>query len=448
NFNAGQTVPNLVIAKVGAGGWISIYNRLGDTHVVVDVMGWFSTTDTQGLAAGASETSAVDINGAPVTGDVSGVSGDGRYSLFTTGAGTVSPHGSAPQGGLFVRDSVLGITTEIAATAATPGSSVAGAGLTADGRYALWTTSEGLVPPDTNGADDVYVSDLATGYIFLLSYKPTSQTTGVVGNQRSQALAISPNGSYVTFVTMSTNLATGTTGTGDLVVQDESTGATTRVAAWPAGVLNDRHGHQTVADTGDVVFSEAPAPGGVSQVYVWRSASKTSTLVSQPTGTSGTGGAAGSWHPAISGNGRYVSFTSQAALDPKDTNGADDVYLRDTTTNTTTLVSVNAAGTAAGNGASNWSSISTDGSAVAYQSVAKDLVASPAVTGTFPQVFRWVRTSGTTTLVSAAGGAAANAQAVEPIINSSGTFVGYATNASNLVPGAVANWQGVLTRAG
>ncbi|HET9655703.1 MAG TPA: hypothetical protein VFP72_10140, partial [Kineosporiaceae bacterium] len=48
NFNAGQTVPNLVIAKVGAGGWISIYNRLGNTHVIVDVMGWFATTDTQG----------------------------------------------------------------------------------------------------------------------------------------------------------------------------------------------------------------------------------------------------------------------------------------------------------------------------------------------------------------------------------------------------------------
>src|SRR5256886_4417057 len=42
NFLAGQTVPNRVIAKVGANGAISIYNGSGLAHVVVDVNGWFS----------------------------------------------------------------------------------------------------------------------------------------------------------------------------------------------------------------------------------------------------------------------------------------------------------------------------------------------------------------------------------------------------------------------
>jgi hypothetical protein len=41
NFLAGQTIPNLVIARVGAGGAISIYNAAGDTHFVVDVAGYF-----------------------------------------------------------------------------------------------------------------------------------------------------------------------------------------------------------------------------------------------------------------------------------------------------------------------------------------------------------------------------------------------------------------------
>ena len=41
NFTPGQTVPNTVIAQVGADGSISIYNALGSTHVIVDITGWF-----------------------------------------------------------------------------------------------------------------------------------------------------------------------------------------------------------------------------------------------------------------------------------------------------------------------------------------------------------------------------------------------------------------------
>jgi hypothetical protein len=42
NFVAGQTVANLVIAKIGAGGRVTIYNNLGSTVVVADVQGWFT----------------------------------------------------------------------------------------------------------------------------------------------------------------------------------------------------------------------------------------------------------------------------------------------------------------------------------------------------------------------------------------------------------------------
>ena len=44
NFGAGQTVPNLVIVKLGAGGSVSFYNNVGSTHVVVDVVGWYGAT--------------------------------------------------------------------------------------------------------------------------------------------------------------------------------------------------------------------------------------------------------------------------------------------------------------------------------------------------------------------------------------------------------------------
>jgi hypothetical protein len=43
NFVAGQTIPNMVIVPLGAGGQISIFNETGTTDVIVDVLGWFPT---------------------------------------------------------------------------------------------------------------------------------------------------------------------------------------------------------------------------------------------------------------------------------------------------------------------------------------------------------------------------------------------------------------------
>jgi hypothetical protein len=44
NFVAGQTVPNLVIAPVGANGNVDFYTgTTGTTQIVADVSGWFAT---------------------------------------------------------------------------------------------------------------------------------------------------------------------------------------------------------------------------------------------------------------------------------------------------------------------------------------------------------------------------------------------------------------------
>ncbi len=42
NYVSGQTVPNLVVVKVGAGGVVDLFNSTGSTHVVADVAGWFN----------------------------------------------------------------------------------------------------------------------------------------------------------------------------------------------------------------------------------------------------------------------------------------------------------------------------------------------------------------------------------------------------------------------
>jgi hypothetical protein len=41
NFLPGQTLPNLVVVKVGAGGKVDLFNNAGSTDIVVDVAGWF-----------------------------------------------------------------------------------------------------------------------------------------------------------------------------------------------------------------------------------------------------------------------------------------------------------------------------------------------------------------------------------------------------------------------
>ncbi len=43
NFLAGQTVPNMVISKVGDEGRVSLFNLSGNVDVIVDVLGWFPT---------------------------------------------------------------------------------------------------------------------------------------------------------------------------------------------------------------------------------------------------------------------------------------------------------------------------------------------------------------------------------------------------------------------
>jgi hypothetical protein len=85
----------------------------------------------------------------------------------------------------------------------------------------------------------------------------------------------------------------------------------------------------------------------------------------------------------LSPNGRFVAFLSIASdLVANDTNGVGDVFVRDLSTGTTTLVSVNQTGTNSGNGGSGLlasglygSAMSADGSIIAFVSEASDLVA-------------------------------------------------------------------------
>jgi hypothetical protein len=42
NFSTGQTVPNLVMVKIGADGKVKAYNAAGQVHVLFDAVGFFA----------------------------------------------------------------------------------------------------------------------------------------------------------------------------------------------------------------------------------------------------------------------------------------------------------------------------------------------------------------------------------------------------------------------
>ena len=150
--------------------------------------------------------------------------------------------------------------------------------------------------------------------------------------------------------------------------------------------------------------------------------------------SSGVLGDAGSTFSSVSADGRYVAFVSRAQnLVPGDTNGTDDIFVRDRQTGVTERVSVASDGTE-GNGASVAPALSGDGNVVAFVSSATNLV--PGDTNGRLDVYVHDRTSGMTTRVSVdSSGAEAGADSLAPSISFDGARVVFASSASNLVAG-------------
>jgi Tol biopolymer transport system component len=174
---------------------------------------------------------------------------------------------------------------------------------------------------------------------------------------------------------------------------------------------------------------------GTDDVYVRDMQTGTSTLVSRATGATGAKGGAASRNPSISADGRYVAFESLAQLSPDDTDATNDVYVRDLAANTTTLVSRASGLTGAdGDSASFAASISADGQAVAFESFADNL-GGAADTDTNADIYVRNLANSTTTLVDRANnGTKASSSAANPSISADGHFVAFDTPANNLSP--------------
>jgi len=151
--------------------------------------------------------------------------------------------------------------------------------------------------------------------------------------------------------------------------------------------------------------------------------------------TSGSNG-----FPSISADGRFVAFSSYAAnLVDGDTNGFNDVFIKDTLTGLTTRVSTDSNGAQAIGGNSVSPDISADGLSVAFSSLATNLVSGD--TNNAEDVFVKNMTTGVMLRAStdSSGAQTTTGGNSDPAISADGRYVAFTSNSPNLVTGDTNN---------
>ncbi|MGE3844904.1 MAG: TolB family protein, partial [Vicinamibacterales bacterium] len=394
------------------------------------------------------------------------ISADGRFVAFVSSASNLVPGDTNSAADVFVHDRISGQTTRV--SVATGGaqamkSSVMPA-LTADGRYVAFTSDANtLVAGDTNNQGDIFVHDRVS----KVTTRVSVATGGAQGNLSSHTPVISGTGCLVAFVSAASNLVPGdTNGVEDVFVHDCATGVTTRVSVATGGGQSDgpaaSSGYPSISADGRYVAFQSLASNlverdtnGASDVFVHDRATTTTTRVSVSTG--GDQAADFSTTPSMSGDGRYVAFVSTATnLVLGDTNGVVDVFLHDRVTSTTRRVSVATGGTQGlftkdNNGnpvGSSTPSVSGDGRYVAFESWSFNLVdgdtnAVPDVFLHDARMYQRQRVNVSTAGVQAEGGAGGNGS---PAASADGRFLAFGTNAPNLVSGDTNNAYDVFVR--
>jgi Tol biopolymer transport system component len=372
------------------------------------------------------------------------ISADGRYVAFGSGANNLSDDDADVVSDVFVRD--LQTSTTIYASRGT-GAGPAGAAnsglpsISADGHFvAFESNAANLSAADNDTVRDVFVRDLQTGATIFVS----RATDDSPGDGVSDKASISGDGRYVAFQSDADNLSTEDNNSyKNIFVRDLVGGTTTYVSRATAGAAGDDNSFDPSisADGRRVAFrSDANSLSdedndSYSNIFVRDLDANTTTFVSRASGVGGAAGDNNSYRPAISADGRHVSFDSFATtLDPADTNPTFDIFVRDLQTNTTTYVSrVTGLDGAAADGDSYDSSVSADGRYISFYTLADNLSAEDD-NGQENIFVRDVQ-AGTTTLVSRASGptgAGGNGFSTYSSISADGRYVAFDSTAANL----------------
>jgi len=364
---------------------------------------------------GATTRVSIASDGAQGNGksDSPASSADGRYVVFSSEAGNLVSNDSNNVYDVFVhdRETRQTIRVSVSSSGGQGNGPSFGASISADGRYVAFKSyASNLVSGDTNNAGDVFVRDrdVDEDGIFdepgqVSTARISVDSNGAQGNELSIKPAISADGRYVAFESWASNLVTGdTNGQEDVFVHDRQTGQTVRVSVASDGAQAN--------DQSDL--------------------------------------------PAISADGRYVTFASEASNlasgdnnnvcdtdnDGVYTDNCPDVFVRDRDADgdgifdepgqvSTVRVSVTSDGSQTANGWSAVSSLSSDGNVVAFESRASDLV-SGDTNGVY-DIFVRDRQAGVTSRVSVASdGAQGNAASQSPSLSADGRYVAFVSQAS------------------
>ena len=252
------------------------------------------------------------------------ISADGRYVAFGSRATNLVPNDNNGKYDGFVRDTVAGTTILLNTSSAgeVGNNDSGGAVLSANGQLvAFMSKASNIVSNDNNNYQDVFVKNLVTGATSLVSFN--SGGTGSA-NSASSNPQISADGRYVAFMSIASDIVPNDTNgyAADIFVRDMQAGTTQLVSANAYGGSGNRDTFRFI----------------------------------------------------LSANGRHVAFDSNASdLVVRDTNNLQDVFVRDLDAGTTSMVSVNRLGTRSGNGSSVFSSISGDGRYLLFISTANNL---------------------------------------------------------------------------
>ncbi|HAX68801.1 MAG TPA: hypothetical protein DCY14_04275, partial [Anaerolineae bacterium] len=239
------------------------------------------------------------------------ISANGRFAVFESEATTFVPDDTNGVGDVFLRDLQLGSIIRVSVDAA--GLQANGGGgmpsISADGRFVAFESgATNLAAGDTNGFGDVYVKDTVIGTVTRASL---TSTGGEPNNDVTDA-SISGDGRFVVFDSDADNLVPNdTNGAGDIFVRDMQLGTTTGVSV--SGNLGGFDGGISL-DGRFVVFSSRSTnlvpddTNGVLDIFVY--SIQTGQIVRASVNSSGGQGDFSSIEPSISGDGRYVAFST------------------------------------------------------------------------------------------------------------------------------------------
>jgi Tol biopolymer transport system component len=327
-----------------------------------------------------------------------------------------------------------------------------------DGRFVAFSSlASNLVAGDTNGFADIFLRDRLLGTTVLVSVG----LLGAPANGASFLPSISADGRYVAFQSIASNLVAGdTNGASDVFVRDTVAGTTTMASVTSGGAISTT---QLLGSTGaaisadgqyvtfesdatDLVATPNVTGGNGLNVYRHHNVPLGATdLVS--INFAGTGsGALDSFFSAVSGDGSFVTFQSSSTnLVSPASNGQQHVFVRDMNAGTMEIASVSSAGVQ-GNGASEKPSVSSDGTRVVFDSQATNLISIALIPGQ-SQVYLRDRTVPATTLVSVnLTGIGSTGSSGPATISGNGLYVAFTSAAADLVVGDANNMPDTFWR--